>query len=86
MSQEKGTRRDFPGDAARYWEARRVAYNFVLVIVAIAWLVVTWPHFRGALSLESLKSLLVLAAVANACYCVAYLVDIAMERSAFRAT
>ena len=35
--------------ALRYWEPRRIAYNFVLAAVLAAWLVMTWPHFRPVL-------------------------------------
>jgi hypothetical protein len=54
--------------------------------VAIAWLVLTWPHFRAALTLRSLLILLILAGLANLCYCAAYLVDIPMQCSSSRLT
>jgi len=69
------------GDAIRYWEPRRLAYNLVLTAVAAGWVVSTWPHFRNALTLESFGKLLVLAALANVCYCAAYLADIPMQLS-----
>jgi hypothetical protein len=69
-----------------YWEPRRLVYNIVLAAVVAAWLVFTWPHFRPAFTMQALLMLLVLAAIANACYCAAYLVDTAMQRSPFRAT
>jgi hypothetical protein len=71
-------------DAARYWEPRRIAYNFVLAAVVVAWLVLTWPHFRPALTLQSLLLLLILAAMANVCYSAAYLADILLPFSPFR--
>ena len=70
-------------DAIRYWEPRRLAYNLVLALVVIAWVASTWPHFRGALTLESLLALVILAILANVCYCAAYLVDIPMQYSSF---
>ena len=70
------------GDAIRYWEPRRLAYNLVLAAVAVAWIVVTWPHFHDALTWPSFGKLLVLAGLANACYCAAYLVDVPMQLSA----
>jgi hypothetical protein len=73
-------------EAMHYWEPRRVVYNIVLAAVVAAWLVLTWPHFRPAFTMQALLVLLVLAAIANACYCAAYLVDTAMQRSPFRAT
>jgi hypothetical protein len=71
-------------DAIRYWERRRIAYNVVLALVVLGWMVFTWPHFRGAPTLSSLLAFFVLAVLANACYCAAYLVDIPIQCSAFR--
>jgi hypothetical protein len=68
-------------DAIRYWEPRRVIYNFVLIAVTAAWVVATWPHFRPALTLSSLPPMSVLALLANVCYCAAYIVDFAMQHS-----
>ena len=75
--------REILDDAIRYWESRRLAYNLVLTVVVIAWVATTWPHFRGALTLESLLALVILATLANVCYCAAYLVDIPMQYSSF---
>jgi hypothetical protein len=44
------------------------------------WLVASWPHFRPALTWTSLLLLAILALLANACYCAAYLVDIPMQQ------
>ena len=71
-------------DAARFWEPRRIAYNLILTAVVVAWLILTWPHFRPALTLQSLLLLLVLAAVANVCYSAAYLADVLLQFSPFR--
>lgn len=79
------TFRDLFRDAARYWEPRRIAYNAVLAAVVAAWVFASWPHFRPALTLQSLLLMLVLAAIANVCYCSAYLVEIAAWSSRFRA-
>ena len=68
-------------DAIRYWEPRRVIYNFVLIAVTVAWVAGTWPHFRPALTLSSLTPMAVLALLANVCYCAAYIVDFAMQHS-----
>ena len=70
-------------DAIRYWEFRRLFYNLTLAAASIAWLIATRPHFRPALTLNSLLPLSVLALIANAFYCAAYLVDIPMQLSAF---
>ena len=68
-------------EASRYWEPRRIWYNLALTALVGAWVLFTWPHFRYALTLHHLLQLLVLAALANLCYSVAYLVDIPMQQS-----
>ena len=80
-----GPFRGLLADAIRFWETRRLIYNFVLSAFVVLWLVATWPHFRAALTLHSLLLLAILALIANVCYCAAYLVDIPMQRSSFNA-
>ena len=75
--------RDIVRDAIRYWEPRRIWYNLALTALAGAWVLLTWPHFRHALTLQHLLELLVLAALANLCYSAAYLIDIPMQQSSF---
>jgi hypothetical protein len=72
-------------DAGRYWERRRIPYNAILAGVVVVWIMATWPHFRPAFTWHTLLPLLALAGMANLCYCAAYLVDIPLELSAFRA-
>jgi|SRR5208337_1358413 len=69
-------------DAIRFWELRRIIYNLALSVVVILWLVLTWPHFRPALTLSSLLFLVIMGLLANACYCAAYLVDLPMQHFA----
>jgi cytochrome bd-type quinol oxidase subunit 2 len=69
-------------DALRYWETRRVAYNLALVLLAAAWVVMTWPHFKPAFRWDVVPKLVALAAIANVCYCAAYLVDVPAQHSA----
>ena len=74
-----GPLRAFLTDAIRFWEPRRLVYNFVLAVVVVIWIVASWPHFRPMFTLHSLMLLSVLAVLANACYCAAYFVDIPMQ-------
>ncbi len=71
-------------DAIRYWEPRRALYNLALVGVVGAFAVSFRTHLRGHLSFESGLALLVLAVLANACYCAAYVADVPMQLSVFR--
>jgi hypothetical protein len=72
------------GDAIRYWEPRRVGYNLALCALAGAVVIRTWPHFRPAITPASIPPLAVLAALANACYCAAYLVEALVQDPALR--
>ena len=74
--------RSLLADSLRYWEFRRLLYNFVLLSVVAAWVAATWPHFRPMIDVHSLLLLAILALLANACYCAAYLVDIPLQCSA----
>ncbi|GAC1663232.1 MAG: hypothetical protein PVS2B2_21700 [Candidatus Acidiferrum sp.] len=70
-------------DAIRFWEPRRLVYNFVLTAIVVIWVAATWPHFRTGLTLSTLPPLGILALLANVCYCAAYLVDIPLQQSSF---
>ena len=83
--QKSGPFRPVLSDAFRYWEPRRLTYNFALLAVSVAWFAVAWPHFRPALTWSSLPPLAFLALLANVCYCAAYLVDIPLQRSSLGA-
>jgi hypothetical protein len=58
--------------AAQFWEPRRLWYNGILTLIVLLWLVLTWPHFRPALTLVALGKMMVLALLANVCYSSAY--------------
>jgi hypothetical protein len=81
-----GSFRGLLADAARFWEPRRLLYNFILVLVTVTWIMATWPHFRPALTLTSLFPMSILALLANACYSAAYLLDIPLQCSSAAAT
>ena len=72
-------------DAISYWERRRIAYNIALAVVVLGWTVSAWARLRSQLDVEHLLALFVLAVLANVCYCAAYLADLPMQLSAFRA-
>lgn len=77
--------REILADAIRFWELRRIAYNLVLAGVFLAWVGFSWPHFRGAFTPGHVLALLALAALANVCYCAAYLADVPIQYSFSRA-
>ncbi len=69
-------------NAFRFWEMRRLFYNLALLVVVGLWIASTWPHFRPALTWNSLLIMSVLGLFANVLYCAAYLVDIPLQSSA----
>ncbi|HEY3520310.1 MAG TPA: hypothetical protein VGK80_04635 [Rhodanobacteraceae bacterium] len=75
---------DVLSDAIRYWESRRLIYNLALATVVIAFAVIFWTRIRAHLSFEPILMLLVLAVLANLCYCAAYVANVPMQFSAFR--
>jgi len=73
--------RDALSDAIHYWELRRIVYNIALAAVVIALAVASWTRIQSRLGFELLLGLLVLAVLANICYCAAYVVDLPMQLS-----
>lgn len=66
-------------DAYRFWEPRRIWYNAILTLAVLLWVLFTWPHFRPALNLVAFGKLLVLAGLANVCYCAGYVAEFFMQ-------
>lgn len=66
-------------DAARFWEPGRLLYNAILTTVVLLWIVLTWPHFRPALTLGSFEAFVVLGLLANLCYSAAYVAELFMQ-------
>ena len=73
-------------DAIRYWELRRIAYNAVLAVVVVTLFLAGWPASLGHITVNSAELIFVLAVLANVAYCAAYVVDVAAQSSAYRAT
>ena len=73
--------RDALSDAIHYWELRRIVYNLALLAVVVALAIVSWSRIETRLSFELLLGLVVLAVLANVCYCAAYVVDLPMQLS-----
>lgn len=71
-------------DAIRYWEPRRILYNFALLAVVAAVYFTNLPESRQFLSGDGIQLLFVLATLANVAYCAAYVVDVVAQLSSFR--
>ena len=72
-------------NAIHYWERGRVIYNVALLAVVCAIFLLHLPQSRQAMSFDLLQGLFVLAVLANIAYCAAYLVDLVVQSSAYRA-
>src|SRR5579864_5751968 len=66
-------------DAAHFWEPRRIWYNGILCVFVLLWIVFTWPHFRPAFTLVAMGKMLVLALLANICYCAGYVAELFVQ-------
>ena len=73
-------------DAIRFWEIRRIVYNAILAFIVVAAFVIYWPDSKRALSIERAQGIFILAVLANAAYCAAYLIDLPAQLSGFGAS
>jgi hypothetical protein len=73
-------------NAISYWERRRIACNFVLLMVVAVMFTVNLPGSRTNVSVNTLLMLFVLAVLANVAFSAAYIVDVAAQLSTFRVT
>jgi len=71
-------------DAIRYWEPRRLIYNAALALIVIGYFLAGLPESRSTFTLDGVLILFLLAVLANACYCGAYIADIFAQFSGFR--
>jgi ABC-type multidrug transport system fused ATPase/permease subunit len=78
------TLRDYATEAIRYWEPRRLLYNFLLFVVVVLTLWPSLPSYKSVITIDSILWLFLLAVLANVAYCAAYFVDIFVQASAFR--
>ena len=76
--------RDIATDAIGYWEPRRLVYNGALAAVFIGYFCTGLPDSRTVLTPNGILSVLVLAVLANLCYCAAYVADLFAQFSGFR--
>jgi hypothetical protein len=71
-------------DSIRYWERMRIAYNLVLIVLAIYFWGTQILSGRAAEFFGGIFVLLLFAMAANLLYCTAYPVDIAMQLTPLR--
>ncbi len=82
----KVTLREIITDGIRFWEPLRLLYNGALTAMVAAYFCAGLPQSRSFLSVDGCFGLIVLAVLANLCYCAAYIVDIFAQLSGFRET
>ena len=76
--------REILTDAIRFWEWRRLFYNLALAAVVLLDFSRHFPLSKRALEFHALLTLFLLAVLANAAYCAAYLVELLVQFSEFR--
>ena len=76
--------REILTDALRFWEWRRMFYNLVLGAIVLLEFARLFPVSKHALQFNALLTLFLLAVLANAAYCAAYLVELLVQFSEFR--
>ena len=72
-------------DAMKFWEPLRLIYNAVLALIVILYFIADYPRSRSVLNIDILLVLFLLAVLANIAYCTAYIVDLFVQASGFRA-
>jgi hypothetical protein len=72
-------------EALRYWEPRRLFYNFILLAVVIAHIIAKWSNVQRLLTFDLFLVLFLLAVLANICYCAVYAVDLFVRFSGLQA-
>lgn len=80
-----GRLRETITDALRFWEPLRVVYNLVLGAIVIVYFAMGWPASKATVTVNGVLFLFVLAVLANVAYCAAYLGDLFVQFSGFRA-
>ena len=76
--------REILTDALRFWEWRRLFYNLVLAAVVLLEFARLLPFSKYALQFNTALTLFLLAVLANAAYCAAYLVELLVQFSEYR--
>ena len=76
--------REILTDALRFWEWRRLFYNLVLAAVVLLEFARLLPGSKAALQFDTGLTLFLLAVLANAAYCAAYLVELLVQFSEYR--
>jgi hypothetical protein len=85
LREKRASLREMATDAIRYWEPRRLIYNAVLGAVVTGYFIAAWPQSRAAVSMNAVLVLFILGVLANVCYTAAYLPDIFLQFSGYRA-
>ena len=71
-------------DALRYWEQRRFVYNIVLFGIVAVHFLSGWPDSASFLTWDRFFILIILAVLANVCYCAAYIADLFVQFAGLR--
>ena len=82
---DTATLRVMATDALRYWEPRRIVYNLMLAAIVLWYFAAAWPESGRTMNFGGVLGIFILAVLANVVYCAAYLADLFLQFSDFRA-
>ena len=80
MSESRFPLRKVMSDALGFWEPRRIAYNMLLLIIAIAFLSSDWRHGEVDADFQLFALLAAYLVLANLLFCAAYLSELLAAR------
>lgn len=72
-------------DAVRYLELRRIWYNLALILVCLGTQFLLPEQYREELNFSTFSVVVILAVIANILYCAAYIPDVVVQFTTFRA-
>ena len=85
MSNEISAFRQALTDGIRYWEPRRIVYNFVLAAVVAVHALRAWMGSGLTVTIDTVLVLFLFWVLANVAYCAAYVIEIPAQLSGFKA-
>jgi hypothetical protein len=84
MAELSSQLRELTTDALSYWEIRRIFYNLILAFIVVVHFIANYPGSKGAITIDGLLGLFLLAVIANIAFTAVYLPDVFIQFSGFR--
>ena len=81
---ESPTFKELVTDSVRYWERKRILYNFVLTAIVVILYSIDARESIKYIQVSTILGTFLLAVIANVLYCAAYIPDLLLQISDFR--